>query len=54
MLHLNFFLYMINNRSCPQLRIIMELQSYAISRGPNSLFSRLRKEGIDVRADVFI
>ena len=31
-----------------QIRIILECQNRTISRGPNSAFSRLRKEGIDV------
>lgn len=31
-----------------QVRIILECQNRTICRGPNSIFSRLRKEGIDV------
>ena len=31
-----------------QVRIILECQNRTISRGPDSAFSRLRKEGIDV------
>lgn len=32
----------------PQIRIILECQNRTICRGPNSIFARLRKEGIDV------
>ena len=32
-----------------QIRIILECQNRTIARGPNSIFARLRKEGIDVR-----
>ena len=32
----------------PQIRIIVECQNRTICRGPNSIFGRLRKEGIDV------
>ncbi|KAG5340208.1 hypothetical protein C0989_002610 [Termitomyces sp. Mn162] len=32
-----------------KIRIILECQNRTISRGPNSVFARLRKEGIDVR-----
>lgn len=32
-----------------QIRIILECQNRSISRGPHSIFSKLRKEGIDVR-----
>jgi hypothetical protein len=31
-----------------QVRIILECQNRTINRGPNSIFSRLRREGIDV------
>ena len=31
-----------------QVRIILECQNRTISRGPNSVFFRLREEGIDV------
>lgn len=31
-----------------QVRIILECQNRTISRGPDSLFARIRKEGIDV------
>jgi len=36
----------------PQLRIIVEYQNRTICRGPNSIFGRLRKEGIDVSAGI--
>jgi len=32
-----------------QIRIILECQNRTFARGPNSIFSRLRKEGIEVR-----
>lgn len=31
-----------------QIRLILECQNRTITRGPNSIFSRLKKEGIDV------
>lgn len=37
------------NSGVGQIRIILECQNRTIARGPNSIFSRLRKEGIDVR-----
>lgn len=37
-----------NTQILLKIRIILECQNRTISRGPNSIFSRLRKEGIDV------
>lgn len=39
--------------SIVQIRIIMECQNRTICRGPNSIFGRLRKEGIDVRPPTY-
>lgn len=38
----------------PQIRIILECQNRTIARGPNSIFARLRKEGIDVSSDCLL
>jgi len=35
-----------------QIRIILECQNRTIARGPNSIFSRLRREGINVGRDL--
>lgn len=41
------------NLSMSQIRIILECQTRTLFRGPNSIFSRLRKEDIDVCHQVF-
>jgi len=41
------FTYPIDHSDGSSIRIIMECQNRTICRGPNSIFGRLRKEGID-------
>ncbi|KAI0916794.1 hypothetical protein AcW1_007851 [Taiwanofungus camphoratus] len=41
------FAYPVDHSDASAIRIIMECQNRTICRGPNSIFARLRKEGID-------
>ncbi|KAG9102619.1 Phospholipase D1 [Ceratobasidium sp. 370] len=41
------FTFPIDHGEASAVRLIMECQNRTISRGPNSIFARLRKEGID-------
>ncbi|KAF8964181.1 hypothetical protein BDZ97DRAFT_1731107 [Flammula alnicola] len=41
------FTFPIDHSDASAIRIILECQNRTIARGPNSIFSRLRKEGID-------
>ncbi|KAF9565693.1 phospholipase D [Agrocybe pediades] len=41
------FTFPVDHSDASAVRIILECQNRTISRGPNSIFSRLRKEGID-------
>lgn len=41
------FTFPVDHDSASAIRIILECQNRSISRGPHSIFSRLRKEGID-------
>ncbi|KAG5654244.1 hypothetical protein H0H81_005487, partial [Sphagnurus paluster] len=41
------FTFPIDHSDASAIRIILECQNRSISRGPNSIFGRLRKEGID-------
>ncbi|PCH39780.1 phospholipase D [Wolfiporia cocos MD-104 SS10] len=41
------FTYPVDHSDASAIRIIMECQNRTICRGPNSIFGRLRKEGID-------
>ncbi|KAI0263930.1 phospholipase D [Gloeopeniophorella convolvens] len=41
------FPFPVDHTDASSLRIILECQNRTIGRGPNSIFSRLRKEGID-------
>ncbi|KAJ7069910.1 phospholipase D, partial [Mycena amicta] len=41
------FTFPVDHGDASAIRIILECQSRTISRGPNSIFSRLRREGID-------
>ncbi|KAJ7212251.1 phospholipase D [Mycena pura] len=41
------FTFPVDHNDASAIRIILECQNRTISRGPNSIFSRLRKEGID-------
>ncbi|TFL02332.1 hypothetical protein BDV98DRAFT_565647 [Pterulicium gracile] len=41
------FSFPVDHSDASAIRIILECQNRTISRGPNSIFSRLRKEGID-------
>ncbi|CAL1712514.1 unnamed protein product [Somion occarium] len=41
------FTFPVDHSDASAIRIILECQNRTISRGPNSIFSRLRKEGID-------
>lgn len=42
------FTFPIDHGEASAVRLIMECQNRTISRGPNSIFARLRGEGIDV------
>jgi len=42
------YTYPIDSTEASSVRLILECQNRTISRGTNSIFSRLRKEGIDV------
>lgn len=42
------FTFPIDHSDASAVRIILECQNRTIGRGPNSIFARLRKEGIDV------
>lgn len=44
------FTFPIDHTDASAVRIILECQNRTISRGPHSIFNRLRKEGIDVSA----
>ncbi|KAJ7459722.1 phospholipase D [Mycena latifolia] len=41
------FTFPVDHSDASAIRIILECQNRTIARGPNSIFSRLRKEGID-------
>ncbi|KAF8073861.1 phospholipase D [Lyophyllum atratum] len=41
------FTFPVDHSDASAIRIILECQNRTISRGPNSIFARLRKEGID-------
>ncbi|KAJ7758541.1 phospholipase D [Mycena maculata] len=41
------FAFPVDHSDASAIRIILECQNRTIARGPNSIFSRLRKEGID-------
>ncbi|KAI0338902.1 phospholipase D [Trametopsis cervina] len=41
------FTYPVDHSDASAIRIILECQNRTLSRGPNSIFARLRKEGID-------
>lgn len=41
------FTFPVDHESASAIRIILECQNRTINRGPNSIFSKLRKEGID-------
>jgi phospholipase D1/2 len=48
------YTYPIDSNEASSVRLILECQNRTISRGTHSIFSRLRKEGIDVsRSDLF-
>lgn len=42
------FAFPVDHGDASAIRIILECQNRTICRGPNSIFARLRKEGIDV------
>lgn len=42
------FTYPIDSDAASSVRLIVECQNKSICRGPNSIFGRLRQEGIDV------
>lgn len=46
------YTYPIDSNEASSVRLILECQNRTISRGTHSIFSRLRKEGIDV-SDVY-
>lgn len=48
------FTFPIDHSDASAVRIILECQNRTISRGPHSIFARLRKEGIDVGSVVML